>query len=192
MNVYDFDETIFHPDSSYGFFLYCLRHYPRAVLKALPRSAAEGIRYALLPLRHGKKDAKRLKEALFSYLNRLGDVHGTVSAFWDENADGFAPWYLQQKRTDDLIISASPAFLLEPAAGKLGVRLIATDMNPFTGKIRGRNCHDEEKARRFREAYPDERVEEFYSDSLSDTPMAKLAERAYLVKGGERIPWPYL
>ena len=192
MNVYDFDETIFHPDSSYSFFFYCLRHYPRAVLKALPQSLAEGIRYAFLPLRHEKKDAKRLKEALFSFLNRIEDVHAAVGDFWEKNEDGFAHWYLQQKRCDDLVISASPMFLLEPAAIRLGVRVLATDMNPYTGKIRGRNCHDEEKARRFREAYPDGHIEVFYSDSLSDTPMARLADRAFLVKGEELTPWPNL
>ena len=191
MNVYDFDETIFHPDSSYSFFLFCLRHYPRAVMKALPKSLIEAMKYSFLPLKKEKKDAKKLKEALFSYLNRIGDVHETVSAFWEEKYDeGIASWYLLQKKSDDLIISASPFFLLEPAAEKLGVCLLATDMNPYTGKISGRNCHDEEKVRRFREAFPGERVEEFYSDSLCDTPMARIAERAFLVRGEERIPWP--
>ena len=38
--------------------------------------------------------------------------------------------------------------------------------------------------------YPNTEVGEFYSDSLSDTPMAKLAQRAYLVKGSEFFPWP--
>ena len=33
MNVYDFDQTIFYPDSSCTFFLYCLKKYPGAVLR---------------------------------------------------------------------------------------------------------------------------------------------------------------
>ena len=43
--------------------------------------------------------------------------------------------------------------------------------------------------RRFRERYPDGHVEEFYSDSYSDTPMAELAEHAYLVKGDTLREW---
>ena len=46
MNTYDFDKTIFYPDSSYCFYLYCLRHYPGAMVKTLPRSVVSGLRYA--------------------------------------------------------------------------------------------------------------------------------------------------
>ena len=186
MNVYDFDGTLFHPDCSYLFFVYCLRHDTRAVSNAIPKSLLQFLRYWI----RGRKDAKPLKEALFSYLNRLESTEQTVQDFWAENADKVESWYLQQRDTDDLILSASPEFLLQPIAEKLGVRLLATPMNPYTGKIEGRNCHDIEKVRRFREAYPGETVEAFYSDSLSDSPMAELADRAYLVRGSERIPWP--
>jgi phosphoserine phosphatase len=63
-------------------------------------------------------------------------------------------------------------------------------MNPYTGKIHGLNCHDEEKVRRFRLEVPEGHIENFYSDSLSDTPLAKLADRAWLVKKGKLSPWP--
>ncbi|MCR5090187.1 MAG: haloacid dehalogenase-like hydrolase [Oscillospiraceae bacterium] len=186
MNVYDFDETIFHPDSSQSFLLYCLRHHSLAVSKALPKVIVQFLLY----LKDGRRDAQNLKEALFSFLNRIDNIDRVVEEFWEEHYDRISAWYLEQKRPDDLIISASPAFLLQPAADRLAVRLIATDMNPYTGRIRGRNCHDTEKVRRYLKEYPTEAVEEFYSDSLSDTPMAKLAVRAFLVTGEERIPWP--
>lgn len=186
MNVYDFDETIFHPDSSFCFFRYCLRHRTLAVSKCLPGALGQFLVY----LAQGRKDAQRLKEALFSFLNRVDSPEQLAQDFWEENFGGILPWYLRQKRPDDVIISASPEFLLRPAADRLGVRLIATPMNPYTGKIVGKNCHDREKVRRFREAFPEATVDEFYSDSLSDAPMAALAERAFLVRGEERRPWP--
>ena len=96
----------------------------------------------------------------------------------------------EQKRSDDLIISASPEFLLRPAAERLGVSLLATPMNPYTGKIMGKNCHDREKVRRFLEHFERDSVENFYSDSLSDTPMAELARRAFLIKDHQCLPWP--
>ena len=89
-----------------------------------------------------------------------------------------------------MIISASPAFLLEPITRELGVALIATPMDSRSGQIRGENCHDEEKVRRFYEKYPDAEIDAFYSDSLSDAPMARLAKTAYLVKRGELLDWP--
>ena len=185
MNCYDFDQTIFNPDSSYCFVMFCLRHYPRAVLHALPGSSAAGLAHLL-----GRADTKALKEKVFDFLPRLDDVSRVVGEFWEAYRGNVAPWYLAQKREDDLIISASPDFLLRPMAEELGVRLIATPMDPVTGKILGQNCHDEEKVRRFRAEYPGEKVACFYSDSLSDTPMARIAERAFLVKKGEHSPWP--
>ena len=186
MNVYDFDETIFVPDSSYCFVLYCMRHYPRAVFKVLPGTLWQFILY----LREGRKDAGKLKESLFSFLSRVDNIDRIVQEFWTENFERMEAWYLEQKRSDDLIISASPDFLLRPAAERLGVSLIATPMNLYTGRIQGKNCHDEEKVRRYLEHYDRDSVENFYSDTLSDTPMAKLAARAWLVKDHQCFPWP--
>ena len=45
--------------------------------------------------------------------------------------DVLMPWYLMKKRDDDLIISASPDFVVRPAAEMLGVRLIATPMQIY-------------------------------------------------------------
>ena len=75
-------------------------------------------------------------------------------------------------------------------AAELGVGLIATPMDKHSGKILGENCHDTEKVRRFREQYPDGHTERFYSDSLSDTPMAEIADEAFLVSKGKLSPWP--
>ena len=123
MNTYDFDKTIFYPDSSYCFYLYCLRHYPGAMVKTLPRSVVSGLRYAA-----GKGNTKMLKEQLFSFLPNLPDVDGAVKDFWEENRHRLAKWYLPQKRSDDVIISASPEFLLRPICDELGVQLIGTRM----------------------------------------------------------------
>ena len=185
MNVYDFDQTIFNPDSSYAFVLYCLRHYPRAGLHAAPGMAAFGVLHLAK-----KADTRALKEKVFAFLPRLDDVDRIVQEFWKENWSRLEPWYLEQKREDDLIISASPRFLLQPVADRLGVQLIATPMDKHTGKIIGNNCHDYEKVTRFYAAYPGAKPESFYSDSLSDTPMARISQQAFLVRKGERVPWP--
>ena len=185
MNVYDFDQTIYYPDSSYSFVMFCMRRYPRIVLGCLPGDAT-----ALYNIYTDKGGTQQLKESVFSFLRYIDNVDELVESFWRENRGRIGNWYLKQAREDDLIISASPDFLLRPIAKELGVELIATPMDKYSGLITGKNCHDEEKVRRFRELYPDGHVDEFYSDSLSDTPMALLAEKAFLVKRGELSPWP--
>lgn len=185
MNIYDFDQTVFYPDSSFCFVLFCLRRYPRCVLPAFPRSIIPAVRYFTK-----RSDATGMKEKLFSFLRRLPDVDTAVAEFWEKHRDRLQAWYLLQKKEDDLIISASPEFLLKPICRELGVSLIATRMDKHTGRIWGANCHDQEKVRRFRREYPDARPERFYSDSLSDSPMAELAEEAFLVQRDKISPWP--
>lgn len=185
MNTYDFDQTIYQPDSSCSFYLFCLKKYPSAVLRTLPKTLALAAAYGLK-----KIETKCLKEQLFSFLHYIPDVDAAVADFWDEHRSGIEKWYLDQKKEDDVIISASPYFLLRPIAMELGVGLIATPMDKHTGKILGENCHDTEKVRRFQEQYPGAHTECFYSDSLSDTPMAELADRAFLVTKGKLSPWP--
>ena len=60
----------------------------------------------------------------------------------------------------DLIISASPEFLLKPICGILGIKhLIASKVSPVDGKYTGKNCHGKEKVRRFKQLY-NEKIEE--------------------------------
>ena len=185
MNTYDFDKTIFYPDSSTLFYKYCLKKYPLAVARTLPGTAAKAIKYALKSIK-----TKELKEQLFSYLRYIPDVDAAVEAFWKENIQRIGDWYLKQKKDDDVIISASPFFLLKPVCDMLGVRLIATPMDKNTGKIMGENCHDSEKVRRFYEEYPGAHTEEFYSDSLTDSPMAEIADKAFMLNKHKLSPWP--
>ena len=186
MNTYDFDQTIYEPDSSYSFYLFCLKNYPSAVLRTLPKTLAFAAAYGLKRIK-----TKRLKEQLFSFLRYLPDVDAAVADVWDEHRSGIGQWYLDQKKEDDVIISASPYFLLRPVARELGVGLIATPMAKHTGKIQGENCHDREKVRRFYEQFPGAVTEAFYSDSLSDSPMAEIAREAYLVEKEIVKPWPF-
>lgn len=186
MNTYDFDQTIYEPDSSYSFYMYCLKKHPSAVLRTMPKTLVFSMQYA-----RKKISTKKLKEHLFSFLRYLSDVDRTVADFWEEHRSGIGQWYLTQKREDDIIISASPEFLLRPIAETLGVRLIATPMDKHSGAIMGENCHDKEKVRRFQAEYPGAHTERFYSDSLSDTPMAELADEAFLVTKGKLSPWPW-
>ena len=143
-----------------------------------------------LRYRRGEIGAKELKQQLFSFLPAIDDVDRAVQIFWDENEHRLGAWYLAQKRSDDLILSASPRFLLQPICDKLGVALIATEMDRHTGRIEGENCHDQEKVCRFYAADPTAHTEAFYSDSLSDSPMAEIADKAWLVKKHKLFPWP--
>ena len=156
-------------------------------MRALPAATFAGVQHMFK-----QADTRALKEKIFSFLPYLEDVDRIVQEFWEEKSGGVQDWYLRQRRDDDVIVSASPEFLLRPLTDRLGVRLIATPMDRHTGRIIGKNCHDYEKVFRFRAEYPEARPEAFYSDSPSDLPMARFADKAYLVKKEKIIPWPGL
>jgi len=183
MNVYDFDKTIYVNDSSIDFITHCILKYPSTIVD-LPKLAVLGIGYAL------KITPKKVfKEYCFSILRHVPDLKNEVDIFWDKHQDGIKKWYIDQKKDDDLIISASPDFIISNICDRLGIKSISSSIDPKTGKLLRPNCYGEEKPVRFHEFYTDDMVDEFYSDSYSDDPMAKLAKKAYLVKGNKLLPW---
>ena len=91
---------------------------------------------------------------------------------------------------DDVIISASPEFLLKPVCKRLKIKnLMASKVDMHSGKYSGVNCHGKEKVKRFYEAFPNGKIDNFYSDSYSDSPLAEIAEKAFMVDGDKVEGW---
>ncbi len=184
MNAYDFDKTIYKNDSSADFYLYCLRKHPK-VLKFAPKMVAGFIKFYVF----GKGTKTEFKEKVMLFASVI-DLEKDINAFWDKKIKGIKKFYLDNQKEDDVIISASPRFILEPICKRLNIKhLICSEVSPETGKFSGLNCHGKEKVVRFYKEFPDAKVEEFYSDSRSDTPMAEIAEKAFLVKGDKITNW---
>ncbi len=184
MNVYDFDKTIFNPDSSKKFIFYCLKKKPYVVYR-LPLAGVYFIKYKL-----GLCEKDAMKEKLFSIIRHFQPLDKYVNDFWSQNKDGFSKYYLAQKRPDDVIISASPSFLLRDICKELGIgTLIASEADEKTGKWLRKNCYGAEKVVRYREIFGDAKIDEFYSDSLSDSPLAEIAEKAFIVDYETLTPW---
>ena len=68
-------------------------------------------------------------------------------------------------------------------------RLLASPVDVHTGLYSGENCHGKEKVRRLRETYGNVQIDEFYSDSHVDDPLAEIAKTAFRVKGERVLPW---
>ena len=182
MNAYDFDGTIYRGDSSVDFYVYCLIRFPW-ILVLLPYQILGVLAYKC---RLCSKETE--KSIFFSFLKYVPDVTQAVNSFWKKNKKYIASWYLQQQKQDDIIISASPEFLLAPLCSGLGItHLIASKVDIQTGKFIGKNCYGEEKVHRLRQYLHDARISHFYSDSRSDYPLAQIADQAFLVKNATHI-----
>ena len=188
MNVYDFDGTIYHPDCSIDFAFWCMNRHPSMYITFFPRALADLIRYKL-----GKLPHHRMMRRFFSYLTKIDDFDVQIERFWDRHERNIAQWYLAQKRPDDMIITASPACVMAPIARRLGVRVVATEYDREYGVFLNNLMAAKEKARYIIDhGFPV--IENFYSDSLADTPLALCAEKAHLVTDGAQrvVDWPEL
>lgn len=176
--LYDFDHTVYNGDASVDFYLYCLLKQPN-LIRFVPQQLWHMALYLL-----GLHERKEFKELFFVFLRGLSSPEYKVDLFWERNAKKLKDWYMSRDHSNDVIISASPRFLLEPIAKKIGVeRLIATEMNISDGSISGKNCRGQEKRVQLNKQMPSVVVAEAYSDSLSDLPILSMARQGYVVRG---------
>ena len=188
MNVYDFDGTIYASDSVADFAFWCAKRHPKLWVTYLPRVIGNTVLFLCKRIKKYE-----LERRLFEYLGMIDDLDEQIEKFWDANEKKIAKWYLRQKKPDDLIISASPDCIIAPIARRLGVRYKATEYDSEYGVLLDNLMLAKEKARYiFDQGFPE--IEEFYSDSLSDTPLALCAEKAFFVTNhAQKInPWPKL
>ncbi len=184
LNVYDFDGTIYRGDSTVDFYRFCIARHPSVLLR-IPLQLKGAVMY-----KFGRYSKTVFKEEFFSFLKALDNPQEDVNMFWKKHRDRIYDWYLAQKKESDIIISASPEFLLRPVCDYLGVpKLIASRVDIRTGRFNGLNCHGEEKPERLRRETGLTHIDAFYSDSMSDRPMAEIADKAFIVKKGRPEKW---
>ena len=188
MNVYDFDGTIFYSDCSIGFAFWCLKRHPKLWFTYFPSVIKSFFQY-----KKGKIPNYLMQRKMFSYLTMLDDFDVQIEKYWDKYEKRISEWYLAQKRPDDLIISASPSCIIGPIARRLGVNYIATEYDLEFGVFVNNLMYAKEKAKYIIDhGFPV--IDNFYSDSLADTPIALCAEKAYLIteKATKVNDWPDL
>lgn len=188
MNVYDFDGTIYSKNSTIDFAVWCMMRHPRLCL-----GYSLQVLKAYILYKKGSLPTYKLQHKLFSFLTKVDDFEIQIERYWDKNESKISEWYLAQKKPDDLIISASPECIIAPIANRLGVNYVATEYDRECGVFVNNLMYAQEKARYiFDRGFP--KIDNFYSDSITDTPLALCAEKAHLVtKGASTVTdWPAL
>ena len=178
MNGYDFDDTIFKGNSMRRFSIFCALRLPYLIL-FVPVLLLACILRVLRIL-----NKNRYLHMISLFVALVPNVEMFVVKFWDKNIKRIKPWYLAQRRDDDIIISASPFFLVNEACRRLGVRCIATNLGK-NAHLTGEHVYGSVKVSAYTSVYGDAPLATYYSDSMSDTPMFKFAQRGYFVKGNK-------
>ncbi len=144
MNAYDFDDTIYDGQSTIDFFYYYIKKNPQlmvvipSILKTVFMYKREKVEFDDFK----RKYSKIIKD--YFDKNEV-DILSLVSEFWDEHEHKVKDFYKDIQREDDVIITASPVFLMEEIGRRIGIKnIIGSEFNPETGEI-GRACFREEK-----------------------------------------------
>lgn len=186
MNVYDFDGTIFYPNCSVLFAFWCMKSHPKLLVTYLPMAVKN-----LILCKVGKIPEYLFLRKFLRYLCMIEDFDVQIERFWDKYEKNISGWYLAQKSPDDLLLSASPSCIIEPIAKRLGVNFFATEFDREFGVFTNNLMYAKEKSRYIIDhGFPV--IDNFYSDSLSDTPLALCAEKAHLVTNRAKTvtDWP--
>ncbi len=178
MNGYDFDKTILKGNSVRKFAGYCFLRLPYLWL-LLPEVLLALLLYGVKIIK--KEGFLRMLEFFVIFVPCRQKF---VKRFWDKNFKCIKQWYLDVKQPTDLVISASPAYLIEEICGRLNVRCI-TSASSQNGTVVGKHCYGARKVELYRQQFGQTPLETFYSDSMSDEPMFKMAKLGYFVKGDE-------
>lgn len=181
MNVYDFDETIYDGESSVEFILHFVKSDP-SIIKYFPKVLKVFYLY--------EKELMTIDDFSGKYGNMLSDycksckidISSLVNGFWDKRMHKIKPFYKQIQQPDDVIITASPSFMMEEICRRIGVKhLLSTDFDFANGVVK-RACFREEKVPIFFEAFPDAVIDNFYTDSMNDKFLFPYSKRVFIVK----------
>lgn len=187
MNLYDFDKTIYNGECSLRLYLFVLSRHPKLwwhTFKAGFYGVLRGLNIINLTT---------FKQKFLTFMSHIKDPQKEIELFWDKEQKNIFKWYLEQKKPDDVICSASPLYIIEPILKRINptAKLVCSDIDMITSRIENGevNCKGEEKVRRLAELGLTS-FENGYSDSKSDIPMLKLCKNKFhITKKGKVEPF---
>ena len=182
MNVYDFDNTIYDGESFIDLFIFLFKKDP-SLVKYIP-DVINGLYKYTKGTINAEEALEQYSDVVTDYYNSIEDFDSLVTEFWDTNIHKIKPFYFRQRQDDDIIISASPEVLLDDVMHRLNIKnyiCSRTDGNAHITDL----CFRGRKVELFKEMYPDTIIDNFYTDSVNDTPMMEISEHAFLVSGNK-------
>lgn len=184
MNVYDFDNTIYHGESGVDLFKYFLKRDP-ALVKKLP--------WAIRLITDYKLTTMTMDDVIHKYAGvlekygreKIGDLDELAVDFWDKHSYKVKPMYFQMRQDDDVIISACLDFILKEICERLNIKnYIGSEVDAETKSLIS-FCYKDNKVKAFRKHYPGQEIDNLYTDSFNDQPLMDIAKNVYLVKGNK-------
>ena len=184
LRIYDFDNTIYDGNITKDFFTFLISKSKRSIILS-PLFSLLCWRLLIGRINFKSFIEKSAKHLKLSSLDLSQELH----EFWRLHRRYIKPFYWKQRTKDDIIISASPEFIIKPFTDSIHVQLVASRFDIATGKLVGNPCEGEDKVRRLNELGI-ETCDEFYTDSMIDAPVIKFSKKAFVVKNNDiKLVW---
>lgn len=185
VNMYDFDNTIYDGESTVDFFLFCLKK-KKNLIKYLPLVFSTALRYKLKLLSIDDLFSAASKMTSEFQKNDV-DFHDLAKEFWETKKSKLKFNFINMLTENDIVITASPRFLIEQIQPLLKTRrIICSEFDTKRGQFEFA-CYRENKAIALKEQYPQINVNYFYTDSMNDLFLMKFAKKSFLVKKNGKI-----
>ena len=183
MQVFDFDNTIYHGESTFDFAVFIIVR-KKSLLKYFP-----GILKLLIKYKRCKMSTLEFQYELEKYtkvfLENKDFIRQSVKEFWQKNRQKLNPEMLAKIKKEDVILTCSPSFLINEIKEDLHTKnIIATEINIEEGKIEYLNF-GKNKVQIFKEKYPKKKITTVITDSYNDQALMDEAKHVYLVKKKE-------
>lgn len=176
VNVYDFDDTIYNGQSWIDFLKFCLKSNPFIAIHMITDFIT------LFKIKYHLINENNINNNYCQFLKNIADVEKMIEEFWEINLCKIKPWYNQVNKSDDIIVTSSPEFFIEPLLKIYKFQIIGTKVYAKTGKTIGKICYGKEKIRRFKEKYNNISYDFYTDDVNADRYMISNSENSFLLK----------
>ncbi|MCR4794667.1 MAG: haloacid dehalogenase-like hydrolase [Ruminococcus sp.] len=182
MNVFDFDNTLYHGESAVDLALYMIKTNKR-IIKYLPSIFINLIKYKLCMVEK-KKMVIAINDFLKNALRDKEELFSAVEGFWQKNSCKLDKNMLKKIKKDDVIITAGPDFLINGIHELLNTEnIICSRIDADKMKVKYLNFGSN-KVRRFKAVYGNTPIKRFYTDSFNDKALMDISDEVYIVKKG--------
>ena len=183
MQVFDFDNTIYHGESTFDFAMFIIKR-KKSLLKCAP-----GITLLLIKYKRCKMNALEFQTELEKFtgpfLQNKEFIKKSVQDNRKKNRKKLDQNIIKKIKKNDVILTCSPSFLIKEIENDLNTKnIVATEIDIDEGKIHFLNF-GKNKVKIFQEKFPKKKIQTVYTDSYNDKALMDVAKNVYLVKKGK-------
>lgn len=182
MNVFDFDNTLYHGESSVDMALFLINSNKKVILH-LPSIFSSLIKYKLCLASREKLEAS-INSFLKTAIRDKDELEMLVERFWEKYQYRLDKRMLKLIRSEDIIITAGPTLLISKIQSRLNTKkIIGTEIDSDSKKVTYFNFGSN-KAKRFRKLFRDKHINCFFTDSYNDKALMDISDKVYIVNKG--------